>query len=43
LGTIVALALAERHQAETAGLVLLSGYYVWTLRPDVLLAAQGGR
>lgn len=40
-GTIVALALAERHQADTAGLVLLSGYYVWTLRPDVLLVAAG--
>jgi pimeloyl-ACP methyl ester carboxylesterase len=40
-GTIVALALAERHQAETAGLVLLSGYYFWTLRPDALLVAAG--
>jgi pimeloyl-ACP methyl ester carboxylesterase len=40
-GTIVALALAERHQADTAGLVLLSGYYFWTLRPDVLLVAAG--
>ena len=40
-GTIVALAMAERHQADTAGLVLLSGYYMWTLRPDVLLAAIG--
>ena len=40
-GTIVALALAERRQAETAGLVLLSGYYFWTLRPDVLLMAAG--
>ncbi len=40
-GTIVALALAERHQAETAALVLLAGYYFWTLRPDVLLAAAG--
>lgn len=40
-GTIVALALAERHQADTAGLVLLSGYYVWTARPDVLLVAAG--
>jgi pimeloyl-ACP methyl ester carboxylesterase len=40
-GTMVALALAERHQADTAGLVLLSGYYVWTLRPDVLLVAAG--
>lgn len=40
-GTIVALALAERHQAEIAGLVLLSGYYFWTLRPDALLVAAG--
>ena len=36
-GSIVALALAARHQADTAGLVLLSGYYFWTLRPDVAL------
>jgi pimeloyl-ACP methyl ester carboxylesterase len=40
-GTLVALALAVRHQADTAGLVLLSGYYFWTLRPDVLLVAAG--
>ena len=40
-GTIVALALAERHQAELAGLVLLSGYYFWTLRPDVLPVMAG--
>lgn len=40
-GTIVALALAERHQADVAGLVLLSGYYFWTLRPDVLPVALG--
>jgi pimeloyl-ACP methyl ester carboxylesterase len=40
-GTIVALALAERHQADVAGLVLLSGYYFWTLRPDALLAVAG--
>lgn len=40
-GTIVALALAQRHQAEIAGLVLLSGYYFWTLRPDALLVAPG--
>src|SRR5438445_724921 len=40
-GTIVALALAERHQADVAGLVLLSGYYFWTLRPDVLLVVAG--
>ncbi len=40
-GTLVALALAEHHQADVAGLVLLSGYYFWTLRPDVLLVAVG--
>jgi hypothetical protein len=33
--------LAAHHQADTAGLVLLSGYYFWTLRPDVLLVAAG--
>ena len=36
-GAIVALAYAARHQAETAGVVALSGYYFWTVRPDVLL------
>jgi pimeloyl-ACP methyl ester carboxylesterase len=41
LGTIVALALAERYQADIAALVLLSGYYFWTLRPDVLLVTPG--
>lgn len=40
-GTIVALAFAERHETETAGLVLLSGYYFWTLRPDALLVLAG--
>ena len=40
-GTIVALALAERQQADVAGLVLLSGYSFWTLRPDALLVAAG--
>jgi pimeloyl-ACP methyl ester carboxylesterase len=40
-GTIVALALAENHQADVADLVLLSGYYFWTLRPDVLLVVAG--
>ncbi len=40
-GTIVALALAERHQADVAGLVLLSGYYFWTLRSDALLVLAG--
>lgn len=41
LGTIVALALAERHPADVGGLVLLSGYYFPTPRPDVLLALAG--
>ncbi|MFC7475742.1 alpha/beta fold hydrolase [Dankookia sp. GCM10030260] len=40
-GAIVALALAARHQADTAGVVLLSGYYFWTLRPDVLPVTLG--
>ena len=40
-GTIVALSMAVRHPADTAGLVLLSGYYFWTLRPDALLVAAG--
>src|SRR4051812_25152727 len=40
-GTIVALALAEHHQADVACLVLLSGYYFWTLRPDTLLVVAG--
>jgi pimeloyl-ACP methyl ester carboxylesterase len=35
-GAIVALAMALRHQADIAGTVLISGYYFWTLRPDVL-------
>jgi pimeloyl-ACP methyl ester carboxylesterase len=40
-GTLVALSLAVRHPTDTAGLVLISGYYFWTLRPDVLLVAPG--
>ena len=40
-GTLVALALVARHQADIAGLVLLSGYYFWTTRPDVLMVAPG--
>jgi len=40
-GAIVALAMAVRHEADTAGVVALSGYYFWTLRPDVLLAGVG--
>ena len=40
-GAIVALAFAQRHPADTRGLVLLSGYYFWTLRPDVWMASLG--
>jgi pimeloyl-ACP methyl ester carboxylesterase len=40
-GAIVALAMAVRHQADTAGVVALSGYYFWTLRPDVVLVTIG--
>jgi pimeloyl-ACP methyl ester carboxylesterase len=40
-GTIVALALAQHHRGDVAGLVLLSGYYFWTLRPDALLVMAG--
>ena len=40
-GTIVALSLAVHHKSDIGGLVLLSGYYFWTLRPDVLLVAAG--
>ena len=38
-GTLVALALAERHPAGVAGLVLLSGYYFPVPRLDALLVA----
>ena len=38
-GTLVALALAQRHPANVAGLVLLSGYYFPTARLDTLLVA----
>ena len=38
-GTLVALAFAERHPADTAGLVLLSGYYFPTPRLDALMVA----
>ena len=38
-GTLVALALAERHPAGVAGLVLLSGYYFPAPRLDALLVA----
>ena len=36
-GTIVALAMATRKEGGIAGLVLVSGYYRPTLRPDALL------
>ncbi len=38
-GTLVALALAERHPASASGLVLLSGYYFPVPRLDALLVA----
>jgi pimeloyl-ACP methyl ester carboxylesterase len=40
-GTLVALAYAIRHRSNTAGLVLLSGYYFPTFRLDALLVAPG--
>jgi pimeloyl-ACP methyl ester carboxylesterase len=42
-GTLVALALAIRHPADTAGLVLLSGYYFPTFRLDALMVAPGAK
>jgi pimeloyl-ACP methyl ester carboxylesterase len=36
-GTLVAMAIAERHPANVRGLVLLSGYYFPTARLDTLL------
>lgn len=36
-GAIVAMAMAVRHEEDTAGVIALSGYYFWTLRPDVLV------
>jgi pimeloyl-ACP methyl ester carboxylesterase len=38
-GTLVALALAQRHPANVTGLVLLSGYYFPNARLDALLLA----
>lgn len=38
-GTLVALEMALQNQDDTAGLVVIAGYYVATLRPDVLLVA----
>ena len=38
-GTLVALSLALRDQADTAGLVLLSGYYFPSVRADAALGS----
>ena len=38
-GTLVALALALNHPEQVRGLLLLSGYYYPSFRPDVLLFA----
>jgi pimeloyl-ACP methyl ester carboxylesterase len=38
-GSLVALAYAIRHRSDTAGLVLLSGYYFPTFRLDALMVA----
>jgi pimeloyl-ACP methyl ester carboxylesterase len=40
-GTLVALALAERHPAQVRSLVVLSGYFFPTPRFDAALAAMG--
>jgi len=40
-GTLVALAFALRHRSDTAGLVLLSGYYFPNFRLDAMLVAIG--
>ena len=40
-GSLVALAYAIRHRSDTAGLVLLSGYYFPTFRLDALMVAPG--
>ena len=40
-GTLVALAFAVRFRDDTAGLVLLSGYYFPTFRLDALLISGG--
>ena len=40
-GTLAALSMTQRHRTGIAGLVLVSGYYFWTLRPDALLVAGG--
>ena len=40
-GTLVASALAVHHPGKVKGLVLASGYYFPTPRPDVVLASAG--
>jgi pimeloyl-ACP methyl ester carboxylesterase len=40
-GTLVALALALRHPEKVSGLVLASGYYFPTPRPDIALMSLG--
>ena len=40
-GTLVALALAIRYPADTAGLILLSGYYFPSFRVDAVMVAPG--
>jgi len=40
-GTIVAMAMAVQHESDVAGVVAISGYYFWTVRPDVLFAGLG--
>ena len=40
-GAIVALAMAAQHPENIAGVVAVSGYYFWTLRPDILLVTPG--
>jgi pimeloyl-ACP methyl ester carboxylesterase len=40
-GAIVAMAMAVGHETDIAGVVALSGYYFWTVRPDVLLVGVG--
>jgi pimeloyl-ACP methyl ester carboxylesterase len=40
-GTLVALELALQHPEKVRGLVLVSGYYFPTARPDVALASTG--
>jgi pimeloyl-ACP methyl ester carboxylesterase len=40
-GAVAALAMAIKNPAQVAALVVVSGYYFRTLRPDVLLVAVG--